>query len=141
MNDKDGRSKDSDSKVASSATSWTKDAPLSLCCRCYKGQASALQRTGSLYSTHSDFTRTTRSRVGSVYLSVPKERNGNNARLQGLQRTATVASPGYVPQGGLGHGTGRAGKDRPSPNRLALPPGHQPMGPLGANGNGFDGHD
>lgn len=104
---------------------------------CYKGQASVLQRTGSMYSTHSDFTRTTRSRVGSVYLSVPKSQNGSSGATGAgtrLQRTHSGAGAG-----------GRAGKDykdykdRLSPNRLAPP--SNTMGPLGANGNGFDGHD
>ncbi|XP_034246935.1 FMRFamide receptor-like [Thrips palmi] len=104
---------------------------------CYKGQASVLQRAGSMYSTHSDFTRTTRTRVGSVYLQVPNARNGGGGNR--LQRTPS----GYSSQT-LGQGLGPH-KDRPSPSRLAPPA--SPMGPMGmgplhaANGNGFDGHD
>lgn len=106
-------------------------------CRCYKGQASVLQRTGSMYSTHSDFTRTTRTRVGSVYLQVPSARNGGGGGGGGnrLQRTPS----GYSSQTVGSH------KDRASPNRLVPP--SSPMGPMGmgplhaANGNGFDGHD
>lgn len=82
-----------------------------------------------MYSTHSDFTRTTRSRVGSVYLSVPKDRNGaggggppggGTSVGARLQRTSSTYSP---------QGQGQ----RPSPNRLAPP--------NSANGNGFDAHD
>ncbi|KAE8741276.1 FMRFamide Receptor [Frankliniella occidentalis] len=97
---------------------------------CYKAQSTALQRTGSMYSTHSDFTRTTRSRVGSVYLQVPKDRS-NGAGGNRLQRTASGYSSQSV--GGVLGGANRNQKDRPSPNRLAPP--------SAANGNGFDGHD